>query len=106
MSAQRADIKVDGPGPDVWVLADDAGPVDLRGATVTRTVIGPRPSLAIVVANVPTVAQGGRGHVACTPVVGERVAGWLGYRFRVQWGPGNDQVKFFPDDGPRWVLVA
>lgn len=106
MSAQRADIKLDGPGPDVWVLADEVGPVDLRGAAVTRTVIGPRPSLAIVIADVATTVQAARGHVAVTPVPGERTPGWLGYRFRAQWGPGADQVKFFPDDGAHWVLVA
>lgn len=106
MSEQKPDIELASVGPDVWVLADEKGPVDLFGATVTRTVLGPRPSEAILVADAATVVAGALGRVWVEPVPGERLAGWLGYRFRAQWGPGADQVRFFPDSGARWVLVG
>lgn len=104
MSSQTADIALSGSG-DTWVLADEKGPVDLAGATVVRTVLGPRPSEAILVAEEPCVVAG-PGRVSYDAVEGERVAGWLGYRFRARWGPGADQVRFFPDTGARWVLIA
>lgn len=104
MSTQAPDIKLAAAG-DTWVLADEKGPVDLTGAVVTRTVLGPRPSAAIVIADV--ACQGGKlGKVTYAAVAGERIAGWLGYRFRAQWGPAADQVRFFPDTGPHWVLVG
>lgn len=105
MSSQAPDIALD-KAADAWVLADENGPVKLDGATVTRTVLGPRPSEAILLADVPCDVGAGLGKVSYDAIQGERVVGWLGYRFRAQWGPGADQVRFFPDTGPRWVLVG
>lgn len=105
MSSQAPDIPLSKVGPDVWVLADEQGPVNFDGAVVTRSVVGPRPIEAVIVADVPC-SVAGLGKVSYDAVEGERVTGWLGYRFRAQWGPGADDVRYFPDTGPRWVLIG
>lgn len=102
---RAVDVTLGATGAQEWILGEDAGPAELRGADELRlTVVGPKPSGAVKFDVAVTAHPTRRGHVVHMALAGHwDREGWYEVGFSVHWPSG--ERRSFPSEGPQAVRV-